>query len=302
MSVNFDSRVQVIRSSYEKDIASYWDNKQDDQINLLPGQIDDLYHHHYGVGAFDPGIFDGPPESQESRIVEEMHRLESQQVDVIINALGDVSPHDRVLDAGSGRGGTSFMIAEEFGCSVDGVNISEYQIEFSRQLAIKRKCADRVNFHYRNMCSTGFPDQSFQYVVSNETTMYVDLFDAFGEFARLLSPGGRYVAITWCYNDIGALPRHQIEEIDRFYNCHIHPRSTYFAALAASGLIPHQVVDLTAEAIPYWELRQHSEFRNGIEQAFLSAYQEGCMSFLLIAADRQQRPLRGTSANGEEHG
>ena len=64
-------------------------------------------------------------------------------------------------------------------------------------------------------------------------------------------------------------------------------RSTYFAALAASGLVPCQVVDLTAEAIPYWELRQHSEFRNGIEQAFLSAYQERCMSFLLIAAERR---------------
>ncbi|MGH3776937.1 MAG: SAM-dependent methyltransferase [Pseudonocardiaceae bacterium] len=286
MSVNFDSRVDVIRSSYEKDIASYWDSKQDDKINLLPGQIDDLYHHHYGVGAFDPGILVGPAETREHRIVEEMHRLESQQVEVIISALGDVSPHDPVLDAGSGRGGTSFMIGERFGCRVDGVNISEYQIEFSRQLAIKRGCADQVKFHYRNMRSTGFPDQSFQRVVSNETTMYVDLFDAFGEFARLLSPGGRYVVITWCYNDIVSPPRHEIEEIDRFYNCHIHPRSTYFSALAANGLIPCQVTDLTADAIPYWELRRHSEFRNGIEQAFLSAYQQGFMNFLLIVADR----------------
>lgn len=288
MSVNFDSRVKVIRSSYERDIAGYWDNKKDDQINLLPGRIDGLYHHHYGVGAFDPGIFDGPPESREDRIVEEMHRLESQQVELIIAALDDVSPHDRVLDAGSGRGGTSFMIGERFGCRVDGVNISEYQIEFSRQLAIERGCADRVEFHYRNMRSTGFSDQSFQHVVSNETTMYVDLFEAFGEFARLLAPGGRYVVITWCYNDIVSPPRDQIEEINRFYNCHIHPRSTYFAALAANGLIPCQVMDLTDDAIPYWELRQHSEHRNGIEEAFLSAYRKRCMNFLLIAADRRQ--------------
>jgi geranyl diphosphate 2-C-methyltransferase len=302
VSVNFDSRVDVIRNSYERDIAGYWDNKQDDQINLLPGRIDGLYHHHYGVGPFDPGIFDGPAEKREDRIVEEMHRLESQQVESIIAALGGVLPRDRVLDAGSGRGGTSFMIGERFGCLVDGVNISEYQIEFSRQLAIKRNCADRANFHYRNMCSTGFADQSFQYVVSNETTMYVDLFDLFGEFARLLSPGGRYVVITWCYNDIASPPRHQIEEINRFYNCHIHPRSTYFAALVANGLVPCQVLDLTAEAIPYWELRLHSELRNGIEQAFLSAYQERYLNFLLIAADRQQPPLRPTSANGSEHG
>jgi geranyl diphosphate 2-C-methyltransferase len=288
VSINADSQIEVACSSYEKDIASYWDNKQDDKINLLPGRIDGLYHHHYGVGAFDPGVLAAPAEARESRIVEEMHRLESQQVELILTALGDVSPDDRLLDAGSGRGGTSFMISERFGCRVDGVNISEYQLEFSRQLAIERGCADRVEFHYRNMRSTGFSDQSFHHVVSNETTMYVNLFEAFGEYARLLAPGGRYVVITWCYNDILSPSRDQIEEINRFYNCHIHPRSTYFAALKANDLIPCQVMDLTADAIPYWELRQHSELRNGIEEAFLSAYRQHSMNFLLIAADRQQ--------------
>lgn len=86
------------------------------------------------------------------------------------------------------------------------------------------------------------------------------------------------------------------------YNCHIHPRSTYFAALEANGLIPCQVMDLTAEAIPYWELRRHSELRNGIEQAFLAGYQQRSMNFLLIVADRQQRPISETSANSPEHG
>jgi len=290
MNANSDLREDVIRNSFEKEVAAYWDNKQDDKINLLPGGIDDLYHHHFGVGAFDPETFNKPAEAQELRIIEEMHRLENQQVGVILEALGDVSSDDRVLIAGSGRGGTSFMIEERFGCRVDGVNISQYQLEFSRRLAVKRNCAERVNFHYQNMCSTAFSDQSFQYVVTNETTPYVDLFEAFGEFARLLSPGGRYVAITWCYNDIVSPARdeiEEIEEIDRFYKCHIHPRSTYFRALAANGLIPSKVIDLTIDAIPYWELRRHSELRNGIEDPFLSVYKRRDMNFLLIAADRQ---------------
>jgi geranyl diphosphate 2-C-methyltransferase len=140
------------------------------------------------------------------------------------------------------------------------------------------------------MSATDFADGSFQRVVTNETTMYVDLCEAFNEFARLLVVGGRYVAITWCYNDIASPPREavsEIAEIDRFYACHIHPMSTYFTALAASGLVPRKVVDLTADAIPYWELRQHSIHRNGIEQPYLSAYANRHLTFLLIVADRR---------------
>lgn len=289
MTIRTDPRPDVLRNKFEVDVAAYWDNKREDSINLLPAEVDHLYHHHFGVGGFDPEVLTAPPEVREERVLAELHRLESQQVEVILDAMGVVSPAGRVLVGGSGRGAESFMIGDRFGCNVDGANISEYQIEFSRHLAAERKCDDRVRFHFQNMCATTFPDQSFERIVTNETTMYVDLFEVFGEFARLLVPGGRYVAITWCFNDIVA-PRSEdvaeIAEIDRFYACHIHPMSTYFAALAANGLVPRQVVDLTAEAIPYWELRCHSEHRNGIEQAFLSTYEKSQLTFLLIAADR----------------
>ena len=57
-------------------------------------------------------------------------------------------------------------------------------------------------------------------------------------------------------------------------------------ALAANGLVPINVVDLTAATIPYWELRAESEVATGIEEAFLTAYREGSFHYLLIAADR----------------
>ncbi len=65
-----------------------------------------------------------------------------------------------------------------------------------------------------------------------------------------------------------------------------HARSRYFKALAERGLVPIEVVDLTAEAIPYWELRAQSPVRTGIEEAFLTGYREGSFHYLLIAADR----------------
>ncbi len=57
-------------------------------------------------------------------------------------------------------------------------------------------------------------------------------------------------------------------------------------SLAANGLMPISVVDLTADTIPYWELRAKSSVATGIEGPFLDAYREGSFHYLLIAADR----------------
>jgi geranyl diphosphate 2-C-methyltransferase len=47
------------------------------------------------------------------------------------------------------------------------------------------------------------------------------------------------------------------------------------------------VEDLTADAIPYWELRRQAEHLvTGIEDTFLTAYKNGSFQYLLIAADR----------------
>jgi len=70
------------------------------------------------------------------------------------------------------------------------------------------------------------------------------------------------------------------------YTCNIHPRSAYFSAMAANGLVPINVIDLTDRTIPYWELRAKSPVATGIEGPFLTAYKEGSFHYLLIVADR----------------
>lgn len=215
-----------------------------------------------------------------------MHRLETAQADVLLDHLGEIGAEDRLLDAGSGRGGTSFMARQRFGCQVDGVSISESQVEFANGQAIRRGVADQVRFHFRNMLDTGFDTGVMRGIWTNETTMYVDLYELYGEFARLLRYGGRYVCITGCYNDVTGGRSRAVSQIDQHYICNIHPRSDYFKALAANGFVPINVVDLTAATIPYWELRAQSSVATGIEPAFLTAYREGSFHYLLIAADR----------------
>ncbi len=277
---------QVTMSDYQRAVANYWNTNTDDPVNLELGKVDDLYHHHYGLGDPDPAVLEAASDVRDELIIRELHRLESAQADILLDQLGDVTPDCRLLDAGSGRGGSSIMANARFGCEVDGVTISEYQANFANEQAASRGRGDQVRFHLRNMLDTGFPGGAFQGIWTNETTMYVDLFDLYREFARLLRSGGRYVCITGCYNDILGPKSSSVIQIDNHYICNVHPRSTYFKALAANGLVPLRVIDLTPQAIPYWELRAESSVRTGIEEAFLSSYRDGSFQYLLIVADR----------------
>ena len=275
----------VLRSDYQKSVASYWNNEKD-PVNLLLGDVDGLYHHHYGIGDYDRSVLEGPEDTRDDRIITEMHRLETAQAKVLLDHFGDISPADRLLDAGCGRGGTSFMAHQRFGCQTDGVSISEQQVEFANDQAGQRGVADKVRFHFRNMLDTGFETGSHRGIWNNESTMYVDLFQLFAEFSRLLEYGGRYVCITGCYNDVTGGRSKAVSRIDEHYICNIHPRSDYFKALAANNLVPIDVIDLTSATIPYWELRAKSSVATGIEDPFLTAYREGSFHYLLIAADR----------------
>jgi len=275
----------VLRSDYQKSVASYWNNEKD-PVNLLLGDVDGLYHHHYGIGDYDQSVLEGPEDTRDDRIITEMHRLETAQAKILLDHFGDISPADRLLDAGCGRGGTSFMAHQRFGCQTDGVSISEQQVEFAYDQARQRGVADKVRFHFRNMLDTGFETGSHRGIWNNESTMYVDLFQLFAEFSRLLEYGGRYVCITGCYNDVTGGRSKAVSRIDEHYICNIHPRSDYFKALAANNLVPIDVIDLTSATIPYWELRAKSSVATGIEDPFLTAYREGSFHYLLIAADR----------------
>lgn len=281
-----DARDEVLTTDYQRTVAAWWDTRRTDRVNLALGEIDGFYHHHYGVGAVDLSVLEGPEQTRDERTLRELHRLEHAQAELLLDHLGPITADDALLDAGSGRGGLSFLANQRFGCRVDGVSISRYQVDFATEQAAGRGVSDRVAFHFRNMLSTGFADGSKRGIWTDETTMYVDLFEAFGEFSRLLPRGGRYVCVTGCYNDSLGERSEAVATIDEHYNCRIHPRSRYFAALAANNLVPVNVFDLTDATIPYWELREKSSIATGIESAFLTGYRERSFQYLLIAADR----------------
>ncbi|MGW0916104.1 geranyl diphosphate 2-C-methyltransferase [Streptomyces sp. NPDC002784] len=275
------------QSTYQHRVADYW-NAEENPVNLELGRIDDLYHHHYGIGDVDRSVLeDSDPALRQERITAELHRLEHAQAELLADRLGPLSPADRVFDAGCGRGGGSVVAHLRYGCGADGVTISAKQAEFANEQARKRGIEGSVRYHCRDMLDTGFASGAFAASWNNESTMYVELDLLFAEHARLLRRGGRYVVITGCYNDTYGRASREVSLINAHYICDIHPRSAYFRAMARNRLVPVHVQDLTAATIPYWELRRQAEHLvTGIEDTFLTAYRNGSFQYLLIAADR----------------
>ncbi|MET9878255.1 geranyl diphosphate 2-C-methyltransferase [Actinacidiphila glaucinigra] len=275
------------QSTYQTRIADYW-NAEENPVNLELGKIDDLYHHHYGIGEADTSVLDEPdPGIRRKRLTAELHRLEHAQAELLASHLGDLSADDRVFDAGCGRGGGSVVAHLRYGCHADGVTLSTKQADFANEQARARGIAHKVRYHHRNMLDTGFETGGYAASWNNESTMYVELDLLFAEHARLLRRGGRYVTVTGCYNDTYGQASREVSLINAHYICDIHPRSAYFRAMARHRLVPVHVEDLTEAAIPYWELRKKADHLvTGIEDTFLTAYRNGSFQYLLIVADR----------------
>ncbi|MER5946821.1 geranyl diphosphate 2-C-methyltransferase [Streptomyces sp. NPDC001904] len=271
---------------YQGDIARYWDGEAR-PVNLRLGDVDGLYHHHYGIGDVDHSALgaDGDPAS-EQKLVAELHRLESAQADLLLKHLGDIGADDTLMDAGCGRGGSMVMANQRFGCSVEGVTLSAKQAEFANGRAAELGIQDRVRARVCNMLATPFDTGQIAGSWNNESSMYVDLHDLFAEHSRVLKVGGRYVTITGCWNPRYGQPSKWVSQINAHFECNIHSRREYLRAMADNRLVPQAVIDLTPDTLPYWKLRATSSLVTGIEEAFIKSYEDGSFQYVLIAADR----------------
>ncbi|WP_406859777.1 geranyl diphosphate 2-C-methyltransferase [Streptomyces sp. HUAS MG47] len=271
---------------YQGDIARYWNNEAR-PVNLRLGDVDGLYHHHYGIGAVDHASLGTPEDSEyEKKLIAELHRLESAQAEVLLDHLGPIGPDDTLMDAGCGRGGSMVMAHQRFGCKVEGVTLSAKQADFANRRAGELDIENHVHARVCNMLDTPFETGQMAGSWNNESSMYVDLHDLMAEHSRVLATGGRYVTITGCWNPKYGQPSKWVSQINAHFECNIHSRREYLRAMADNRLVPNAVVDLTAATLPYWELRATSSLVTGIEEAFIESYKDGSFQYLLIAADR----------------
>jgi len=97
----------------------------------------------------------------------------------------------RVLDVGSGIGGTSRCLAKEFACRVTGIDLTEEYCNAAVLLSAKVGLADLVDFRQGDATNLPFDDASFDVVWTEHVAMNIpDKSRLYREMRRVLKPGG----------------------------------------------------------------------------------------------------------------
>jgi MPBQ/MSBQ methyltransferase len=103
----------------------------------------------------------------------------------------NVDSSKRVLDVGSGVGGTSRCLAREFGCHVTGIDLTEEYCRAAALLSARIGLAELVDYRQGDATNLAFPDHSFDIVWTEHAAMNIpDKARLYREMYRVLKPGG----------------------------------------------------------------------------------------------------------------
>jgi SAM-dependent methyltransferase len=105
----------------------------------------------------------------------------------------------QVLDIGCGVGTTAIEIARRFGAHVTAVDISPLMLEGSRANVHRAHLEERVTVEQGNILALAFPDATFDRVVAEAVTMFVDRPRAARELVRVCKPGSIVLATEFLW-------------------------------------------------------------------------------------------------------
>lgn len=163
-----------------------------------------------------------------------------------------------LLDVGCGIGGSSRMLARDYGFAVTGVTISPQQVERARQLTTPGVTAQ---FQVDDAMALSFPDASFDVVWSIEAGPHMPDKAIFAkELLRVLKPGGVLVVADWNQRDDRQKPLNSWEQpvMQQLLDQWSHPAFAsiegFAEQLEATGLVEGQVTtaDWSQQTLPSW--------------------------------------------------
>jgi SAM-dependent methyltransferase len=124
-------------------------------------------------------------------MLEDFHSL-GRLATVALVDLAQISASDRVLDAGTGIGGTARLIATERGARVTAVDLTPEYCEVAEWLNDAVGLGDMIEVYTADVTELPFEAASFDVVVSQHVQMNIaDKRRLYAEAHRVLAPGGR---------------------------------------------------------------------------------------------------------------
>jgi phosphoethanolamine N-methyltransferase len=110
----------------------------------------------------------------------------------------NLSPGFRVLDVGCGIGGAAFLMAEEFGCRVDGIDLSANMISRARERRTERGLEAGIGLRHGD-CLQLTDSDCYDAVYSRDVFLHIgDKGRLFKVLRRALKAGGILLFTDYC--------------------------------------------------------------------------------------------------------
>lgn len=155
---------------------------------------------HYGIGTIKDRVHAALRaarldldrlEVQQLAPLDEFHIRGRTATDELARLVG-LSEGARVLDVGSGIGGPARHLADAYGVTVAGVDLTDEYCDVARDLVARCGLADRVEIHCADALDLPFGDATFDVAWTQHVAMNIsDKPRLYAEMRRVLVPGGR---------------------------------------------------------------------------------------------------------------
>jgi sarcosine/dimethylglycine N-methyltransferase len=123
-------------------------------------------------------------------LLEDFHTMGRFATSQLVDLAG-LGPETKVLDAGSGIGGTARYIANRFGCRVTAVDLTEDYCATARWLNGLVGLDERITVHQADVTELPFADTAYQVVFSQHVQMNIaDKQRLYREAHRVVVDGG----------------------------------------------------------------------------------------------------------------
>jgi SAM-dependent methyltransferase len=130
-------------------------------------------------------------EAADLSLLEDFHTMGRYATGQLVD-LAQITSDTRVLDAGSGVGGTARYVADRYGCPVTAVDLTDEYCQTNRWLNRLVGLDDRISVRQADVTELPFADGAFEVAISQHVQMNVaDKARLYSEAHRVLADGGR---------------------------------------------------------------------------------------------------------------